>query len=100
MVSAQEETFVRWTCRVQREAHAKGTVTNGQSREGSKVRLVNSKRGHEWRVKNGQNANGQSTTEGQMANGQNDQEKLEQSNGAATGRGGESAASSHEGGRG
>ena len=43
-----------------------------------------------------------------MANGQNDQEKLEQAtefdealqcrNGAATGRGGESAASSHEGG--
>ena len=52
----------------------------------------------------------QSTTEGQMANGQNDQEKLEQATefeealqcryGAATGRGGESAASSHEGGQG
>ena len=52
----------------------------------------------------------QSTTEGQMANGQNDQEKLKQATefeealqcryGAATGRGGTSAASSHEGGRG
>ena len=52
----------------------------------------------------------QSTTEGQMANGQNDQEKLEQATefeeslqwryGAATGRGGESAASSHERGEG
>ena len=52
----------------------------------------------------------QSTTEGQMDNGQNDQEKLEQATEfeealqcryeAATGRGGESAASSREGGQG
>ena len=55
------------------------------------------------------NTAGQMVT-GQMAKGQNDQEKLEQATefeealqgryGAATGRGGESAASSHEGGRG
>ena len=46
---------------MQREAHAEGTVTIGQSRE-----------------ENGRTRTEQSTTEGQMANGQNDQERLEQ----------------------